>query len=494
MAKGILGLEISLAEIRYVYLKRKQRGFTLFKNARLSPSDFASLKEPENLTRFIQELLKQEKLSPAKICLVLSGDDFVIHQTSSPRMSDNELKEVIQGEIEGIPKFLNIKDFDYIYSSSKLDQQRLRVLFCALARDTLNSYTQAIQRTGIPLASLEIAPLNLLELLYVQVRRNQAQALLVLDERSSYMMIFSQNECKIFFQMATGRADLYSNDLQLDKSRFLSWTEEMKRIFKSHEREFGAQEIEKIWFVWDNQSEKELNKLVAEELEIETISPRLQDFGGNNKAGELNPIFFLSLASPVVYIKGLKQKLNFKHFLGAIKLKKTIRRVSILVLLYMMGMGLVSRTLIYGFVSSKNNILMNQKDISQRTAYLEKQNAALKKERDAYLDTKDRLLRQAAFVRLLNRISWSEIFAKISTVLPQDISISLFDFSETGEVKIEGSTYTIDLVAQMIRKINAVSFLENAQFNFLKEKESEGKRTVEFGIVTRLKADSDGRQ
>jgi len=72
---------------------------------------------------------------------------------------------------------------------------------------------------------------------------------------------------------------------------------------------------------------------------------------------------------------------------------------------------------------------------------------------------------------MLNRISWSKIFATISAVLPQEVSLSWFDVSESGQIKLEGSTFSIDSIADVIRKLNDVDFLEDAQFSFMKEKE-----------------------
>jgi Tfp pilus assembly PilM family ATPase len=250
MAK-IIGVEVSYSEIRYVYIRKRFRGFSILKKGRISTGGFSNLKDPEKLTFTIRQLIQQERLSPAKICLALSNDDFVIHQTTPPKMTEAELDKVVQGEIEDISKFSNL-DFDYIYTASKRDEQSLRILFCALARPTLHSYIQAIQKTGLRLESLVVAPLNLLDLLYAQMPKDKTQALLVLDERASFIMIFSKDDCRLFFKMATGSEDLFVRG-SLDKSAFLSWTGEMKRIIQSYQREFTAQPIEKIWFSWDNE-------------------------------------------------------------------------------------------------------------------------------------------------------------------------------------------------------------------------------------------------
>ncbi len=489
MSKGILGLEIFASGVRYTYLQRKQRGFILSKSGKFSPPIPTAVKEPDSLARIIQGILKQENIFPAKICLSLSGEDLLIHQINLPKMTKNELDEVIRGEIERIPKFSN-KEFDYIYSVSKLNEQKLRILFGAVTKDNLDAYIQGLQRTGTRLEGLEISPLNLLEILYAHLSKDKAEVLLVLDSHSSSMMIFWQNECKIFFQMAAGKSDLYLPNYELNKSAFLSWVEEIKRVLKSYQREFGMRPVERFWFIWDNERSQDLSGLLGKELEMEVTPPKLENFALklSDKEPAFNPIFLLSLAGPLVYIKGLRQKFNSKHFLRHIRLKEVTRKVSIFVLSYMLLLGSLLGMLTVNYNLARKKMLASEEELTQRIATLETQTMELRKERDNYLDTRDRLLLQAAFVRDLNRVSWSEIFARISSVLPENVSLSSFKVSESQEVKIEGATFAIDSIAEMIRKINASSFLEEVQFDFLREREIEDKRIVEFSIVTKLKA------
>ncbi len=475
-------------------MKKKQKGGILSKIGKIPLSDSYDLKKPANFSSLIQQLLNKEKLSPKQICLTVSPEEALIHQISLPKMKESELNEVIRTEIERIPKFSN-KEFDYIYSWSKLDEQRLRVLICALTKDSINAYIQGIQETGIILNRLEISPLNILEALSLHAgkdKKDSVQALLVLEDRLSHVTIFQQNEYKLFFQLTVGKLDLYTQNFELTKSNYASWVEEINRTFKSYQREFRTSAIEKVWIIWDNENTKDIDKLLAKDLETEVIVPQPEDFAIKAELEkEFNPIYFLSLAGAINQIKDIKQKLNFRHFLRQIELKKILNKVKFLVLIYILCISVLLGGFIAYYVVSTNKLLIREKEAGQRIVSLNLETQELRKERDGYINTRNKLLMQAAYVKLLNRISWSEIFARTGAALPDNVSLSLFEASEGGAVKLEGATFSIDTIAELIRKINDVSFLETAQFNFLREREvdekNEKKKIVEFGIITQLK-------
>lgn len=493
MAQILLGLELSSKEIRYTFLERKQKRGVLLKAGKVPFSEGTSLKNPANLKGIIQEFLKQENISPHKIFLTLSGsrEDLLIHQINLPKMSQAELGEVISGEIERIPKFAN-KEFDYTYAASRIDEQKQRVLFCAMAKESLDAFVGGLKQTGKALESLEISPLNLLEIFYNQVDKDKAEALLVLDDRASYVAIFWQNECKLFFQMASGRSDLYQGK-ELNRGTFSIWMDDVKRVFKSYQREFGARFVDKLWFIWDKENAPGLDSLIAKEVEMELIVPALENFSINlqNKELDFNPLYFLSLASPLIYIKGIKEKFDFKHFLRKTALQSVVKKAITFGLIYIALISTILGIFTARFLISTKKISISEKEAAKQVMTLEIQTVELRQERDDYLDIKSRLLKQAAYVRMLNRISWSEIFGKICSALPDNISLSSFQVPEGGQVRIEGSTFAIDSIAELIRKINSLAFLENAQFDFLREREVENKRIVEFGIITKLKAEQD---
>ena len=172
-----------------------------------------------------------------------------------------------------------------------------------------------------------------------------------------------------------------------------------------------------------------------------------------------------------------------------LKAREAIRKTSLVVALFIFLVGSLLGRITINSIVSRNKILAEDKQLTDRIAALEKQTVGLKRERTSYLDVRNRLLKQATFVRRLNRVSSSEIFGHIVSALPEDISLLSFELAESGKVGLKGSTLKIDTLAEFIRKINAIAYFEDVKFDFLREKEIKGRRIVEFDIYTKLRAD-----
>jgi Tfp pilus assembly protein PilN len=505
MLNGVLGLELSSKQIRYVYAAKKNRKIFLLKQGKTFLQDSTSANEPANLTNTIREITAKEKIYPSRICLTISAENLFIHLAKLPTLPEAELDEVIGDEIKKVPKFLG-KEFDYIYNGYKIDPRRQRVLFCAIEKGLLDSAIQGARSTGMHLESLETSPLNLLESLYSKITRDKTEVLLFLDSKATYVIIFGQNECKLFFKMATGASDMESHQGSINVNTFSAWIEEIKRVFKSYQREFsgkefGTRDMDKIWLVWDSDKLQDLYELTSKELGQEVTRPTPENFGLQlaDKAAEFNPVYLIPMAGPLLYLRGQRQRFNFKHFLHKLKLEELIRNVSFFVLIYLAAATVLIGGIALNYALAGKRISAKEKTAVSRIALLEKQTTELRRVRDNYLAAKKRLLNQATFVRMLNRFSWSEILANIGLALPDDISLSSFAVPENGEVKLEGATVQIESVAELIRKIGGVSFLTDVKFDFLRERKIKEKdialdKIIEFGIGTILKADTDEKK
>ena len=497
MARGILGLEISSQHIRYIYLREGFRKSVLSRCQVFSfQQDPVTTKDPNILATAIKEIIHRENISPSKICLTLSGKEVFIHLIKIPKIPDIELREVIATEIEKVPSFSG-REFDYIYSAFRLGENRIRVLFTAVAKEILDFYIQAINQTKIYFQSLEISPLNLAGILHSQTNGDKPEALLVLDEQSSQIMIFSQNECKLYYKIPTGRINLYpSQEQKLNNAVFSTWANEIKRVFRSYIREAPGEEIEKVWFIWDKKDTQELNKLLTEELDLSVNEPTLERFNIRlaDRESEFNPIYFLPLIAPLTSLKKFKSLFFFEHLLHGLNVRRAIRKVGLIVALFILLFGFLSLMISMNFARARSRVLEDSKKVALQIAEVEKRTKELEKERISYLDMKEKLLKQASFVRMLNRVAPSEVFANIVLALPEDISLSLFKLSEGGQIEVNGSTLKIDSLAEFIRKINATGYFADVEFDFLKEKEIEEKKIVEFGIKTSLGKGLDAQQ
>lgn len=487
----VLLLCFSYKKIRYVYLERKGYYFCISKAGTISlEEDFSS---SLLLTKAIQEILSKENAAPSKVFITIFRDDVVTHQLNLPQMSRVELEEVILGEVEKTHMFLD-KEFDYVYYSSNLGKNRIDTVFTAILKESLDYFIKGVRDVKIPLQSLEIAPLNLLSILYPLGKNEEEQALLVLDEKVSYVIIFFRKEIKFFYITNTGKADLYSHEKEgIDKEALRNWVDEIKRTFKSYliDNKIIKGDIEKIWFVWDSEGAADLNEILSEKLKQEVVKLSIEAIPNFKYDGaEFNPIYFLCCAPAIsYYLRKFNNGFSFEHFMAGEKLKDIIRKTIFVSLFYLILTGIVLGNAVSYFYSKEKNLVNRLNEVNAQISLLEKKTTEFKKERDEYLDVKERLLQQATVLKMFNRVSWSRVFGEISSDFPEELSLTSFTISEAKKVEIKGDTSNIESLSKLLRKVDNSPVLENAKFDFLNEKDVEKEKFFSFGILADLRRD-----
>lgn len=491
MAKGLLGIDLSLTGLRYSYAEKRRGKLTLIRCGKFSPPDSATFPDPSFLSQFIKDLNAQEGITPAGISLAFSGQEVLAHQLTVPKMSEFELNEVIRSEIERVPKFMR-QEFEYTYAVSRVSEQKSSAVFCAINKETLLTYTQAVEAAGVSVRNLVISPLQLVELFSASAK-DAIEAVLVVNGHTTSLAIYSRQHCYLLLNVAMGTQELYPQGKALSRDVFSSWIEEIRRIFKSYERQEKAGAVEKLWLVWDNETAGDLPEVISRSLEMEVNTPLPEQFGLalDETIPYFNPMYLLSLAGALLSLRRIKTRINFRHFLRQAKSRQRAFRSLVFIVMYLACAGLLCAGGFIGLSVAKAKLVKEERQLDTKLNRLQAEADKLIRERDGYAASRATLLKQAAFVRMLNRISWSEIFAKITEVLPEKVCLTSFRFSETGEVRIEGEAFTIDLVADVIRKLNSTPFLEEVKFDFTREKEIEEKKLNDFGLITRLKAEDN---
>jgi len=495
MARGFLGLVFSADSIIYAYLERKA-GVILCSKAGSVPFDEGVLSS-SSVSESVHKIISEEKISPLKAFVTVFTPETITHQINLPKMPRQELDEVIAGEIEKAPVFAD-KEFDYIYRGYATGLNRLEITFSAIRRDILDSIVKGVEAVKLSLESLEIAPLNLLNILPNLPATAKEEALLVLGQRQSYIIVSDKKECRFFYMMSTGKIDLYPySDGKINNSALLHWVDELDRILKSYAIENKKETIKKVWFIWDNTKASDLAELLDSEMRDHEISElSIGDITGFRKEydEEFNPIYFLGCCGPIAHIKKINSMFAFSHFLSKSKLKSYLKKAVFASVLYI---ALISIFAVKTFIiySAKEKRLTQQLgEINAQNNKLRQETARLKKERDEFLDMRSRLLEQATFVRNLNRISWSRVFGEVAAELPDELSLASFKVPESGKVEIKGSAFKIESVAKLMRKIYKSSVLQNAKFDFLREIKIEDRNIFSFGIVADLKRNSDEKK
>ena len=471
----LLSIGISNQEIYYALLKKRELLLGREPLSEFTSAAFAQL---------IEKIVKENNISPSKIFFSIFREDTLIHQLTLPKMSKEEVEEVIRGEIERLPAFAE-KEYKYIYSLFNLDERRIRVIFCALSQEIIEAIIEGVKKIKTPLESIEIAPLNFLPLVYKLTDGKKDGALVVLDGKISYVVVFFGKECRLFYSAGVGIDDFFFKG-KMDNLTFSNWVEELKRIFKSYCVEYKKESVERIWLVWDEEKAPLLDQILSKEIgkEVEKI-----DITEEIKVSqeEFNS-FYLGAVSPIIsYLKKYHHRFPFEAFLREIKLKRALKKGSLLFLAYLIIVGFLLGNMMSIFRTKAEKEKKRLKEISSKITRLEKQTQELRKRREEFLRIRENLLRQAFYVRRLNRVSWSKVFGEVAENLPRNLALSSFSVSEKGEVKFRGESFKIESIAELMHKIDHLTVLKDAKFDFLRESKIEDKKIFNFGILAQLR-------
>jgi Tfp pilus assembly PilM family ATPase len=502
MAYKILALEINDETLRYVCLEKKRKQWRVV-SAGLYAGE-VDLFQTGALARAVNGILAKEKVLPQRLFISVSRKETFIHQIVIPRMSGKEIEEVVLNEIEKNPAFGN-KTFDFIYKvfPHKRDQQK--VLFAALPQETVAAIIEEITATRLSCHDLELTPLNLKE--FVPDSGGQAEGggpgavsgLVVVHQSCTHFTIFDRNSYKVLYKIPVGMANIAaSGNLLPDESR--AFISQLHRIVKSFAGEHRSAPVSELWVVWDSEQAEGLDKLLSDQLGIKASRLNLsvmQNFVLSDD-NQLNPIYMLALTPVFHHIARTQTVFPLDHFLRSMHVARYARRS-------VLGAAVLAAALVFIYAGFHLFIDREVAATQDKTRAVQVQIRDLKKKTEdiyslyeLYRQTRERLLQQATYVRDLNRVSWSQVLAIVSTEMPGDLALTSFSFREGGQAAIKGESYQMETISDLIRKIDTSSILQKGSFNYLKEREivrresGEKDKFYQFGITARLRLKVEG--
>lgn len=502
MAYKILALEINDETLRYVCLEKNRKQWRVV-SAGLSEGE-VDICQSGSLTRAVNGILAREKIFPQKLFISVSRKDTFIHQIIIPRMSGKEIEEVVLNEIEKNPVFSN-KAFDFIYKvfPHKRDQQK--VLFAALPQETINAIIKEITATRLSCHDLEVTPLNLKELipdLGGQTESGGPEAvfgLVVVHQNCTHFTIFDRSSYKVIYKIPVGMANLAASGVLLpDELR--TFISQLHRIVKSFAGEHRSAPVAALWAVWDSEQAENLDKLLSDQLGLKVARLNLsvmQNFVLSDD-NQLNPVYMLALTPVFHHIARTQTVFPLDHFLRSMHVARYARRSAL-------GAAVLAAALV--FIYAGFHLFIDREVASTQSETLEVQVEIQDLKRktgdiyslyELYRQTRERLLQQATYVRDLNRVSWSQVLAIVSTEMPGDLALTSFSFKEGGQAAIKGESYQMETISDLIRKIDTSSILQKGSFNYLKEREiirresGENDKFYQFGITARLRLKVEG--
>jgi len=491
MPKRILGLEVSEEGLKYALLYKKGRTLVVYKTGeyRFSKNYFKE-KDIDSLVKELQQVLfYEERIKCRRVCLSFSSKQIVLHEITLPKMSSSEIEEVIKGELERIPLFSREENFLYTYYTYPLENVRKnRVIYVGISKELLNFYIQIVKRLGLHLEFIEITPLNLLNFFYPQLEKNKNYSFILLEESLSYILIFQKNNCILCYTANTGFRDIFKfKNKQVDNLIFNSWADEIKRIYKFFETEY-KRSISEIFLIWNNQILPDLNERLSQYLgrKIDTPFPsEFLDF--SSKMDEFNYKYLPVVSSVVRILKETTHEFNLERIWSRTHTFQFILKTLVFSLVYILAVGGAGVFSYFYFQNKLENLNSTRKSLLQKITFLERKTKKLEAERQRYLMLRKEILKQATFIKKLNRISWSRIFAEIGKVLPADCWIRSFHVKENGEIIIEGYGFSLESVAGFIKILDKSKYLDDVKFTYLKERKIKDKPVVNFGLRAIIK-------
>jgi len=154
--KQLAGLDIGPSCIKLAEIQETAKGLALsrFRQMPLARGVIVegAVAEPEVLTAAIRELCKQSGCRRKRIVTSVSGHAVIVKKVTLPQMDENELRELIRDEAGKYLPFDDMSAVNYdsqILGENPFNPTQMEVLLVAAKKETIESYTEAIEAAGL---------------------------------------------------------------------------------------------------------------------------------------------------------------------------------------------------------------------------------------------------------------------------------------------------------------------------------------------------------
>ncbi len=493
MGKGYLGIELTSIKLRYVFLTRKGKKLSLEKAGsfifRVDPTAEGAI------THMVSNILKRENISPQKIFISLSRVDVLARELVLPPMKADEFEEVIVSEIEKIPTFSE-NSFDYISQKFEITKDKYNVIFAAINKRLLLYILNEVQKTKIPFLHFDITPLNLPQVINSSLPFKPNQAFLVINDMLSHLIIYHKNKYKLFYKTTSGSNHLIVNNAVNDKNVSV-FAGEIQRVLKAYLNEHKEEKIEDLLLIWDKSVSSDIPEEIQKYLDQKVIAMDLKDYlevkelDKEEEAKQAepldNPLFLLPAYSILAEHKKQREHFSPDHFFKDFHLKKCIYQAVFLSAIFILISGFFIGRLCFGLHRKKVRAKDAIKNVQWEKDDLKNATRELYLKRDEYLTIRQGLLDQATYLKVINRVYWTDVLGVVAEKMPKDLSLISFNLKEDGNVTFRGQSLNIEAVSEMIRKIDDSDLLTDSRFDYLTEKIVEDKKIFGFGILAQLR-------
>ncbi len=184
------GLDIGYTSVRAVQLKKKGGLVHLagYGEVPLGKDVFADHTKvnTDALALAIRHVLEESKIKPItskQVVCALPESDIFVKVLQFPKMTDDELEEVIKLETEKIVPFSISElylDWERLKTSNEQESEKDNVLVVAAPQKLIHSYLDAIKKVGLEVIALEIEPAAVCRAL-IKKNEGKNEAILIVD-------------------------------------------------------------------------------------------------------------------------------------------------------------------------------------------------------------------------------------------------------------------------------------------------------------------------
>lgn len=152
-------------------------------------------KLPDDLryTALLKKAFQENKFTSAEVDLSLNDRDIIFRSFSIPWMLPHEAKNVVEFEVtKYIP--VPLEKLVYAFHAEQFtenNQKNLKILFFAVRKDTLDTYSRVIANAGLRLVHIEPNPVSIIRILHKQgyLTQNQTYAVIVVDQQDGKIIV-----------------------------------------------------------------------------------------------------------------------------------------------------------------------------------------------------------------------------------------------------------------------------------------------------------------
>jgi len=136
----------------------------------------------------------------------------------------------------------------------------------------------------------------------------------------------------------------------------------------------------------------------------------------------------------VISLWKIREQFSLEHFFRVLNVKQYVARYAMTALAVVVLVGAVLGIKAFQLNARAKAVEESITAIQNEITGLKASTVDLYRERDDYLKVRAGLLKQASFVKMLNRVSWSQVLSVVAKEMPKRLRLTSFKFNEAGQV------------------------------------------------------------